>query len=682
MGEGANMLTLDELDRKATQIFAGRVVRKDLVRQVKVGTNVPVYVLEYLLGKYCATDDPAAIEAGMRLVNTTLADSVIRPDEAMKAQSRVKERGEMMFIDKVSVRLDGIKYWADLVNFGNSFVHIPDTIVRRYDRLLEGGVWAQCKIEYVEEEEGPNRNRPFYITELNPIQLAVFRLDDYCTRRSEFTTDEWIDLIVRSMGLEPAHYTKRVKLLMLMRLVPMLQRNFNLVELGPRGTGKSFVYRDLTPYAILISGGKTTVPNLFYNMATRRVGLVGMWDVVAFDEVAGIKFDDKTAVQIMKDYMESGSFSRGREEIVAEASMVFAGNINQPVDVLVKTSTLFHPLPDEMQDMALIDRFHFYLPGWELPKMRNEYLTDHYGFVVDYLAEAFRDLRRRNYTDLMDRSFSLGTDLNTRDAKAVRRTVSGLIKLIHPAGDPEKSEVAEYLELALEGRRRVKEQLKKMGSFEYYQTSFSYIDTELMQEHFVGVPEEGGRSLIGQDPLPPGSAYSVAFTENDTVVLHRIEISRMSGSGKLRLTGSVDRGMKESITTAYDYIRANKAHLGIERELESYDFHVQVIDLMQAKEGSQVGVAFFVALYSLLREKPPLAGLVVLGEMTIQGNILPIRSLIEPLQVIVDNGAKKVLVPVSNKRQYLEVPGDLMERVDPIFYSEPLAAALKAIGVG
>lgn len=676
------LTTFDTLDQKSTQIFAGRVVRKDLVRHVKVGTNVPVYVLEYLLGKYCATDDPTSIEAGLRLVNATLAESVIRPDEAMKAQSRVKERGVMTYIDKVSVRLDGTKYWADLVNFGNNFVHIPDSIVRKFDRLLEGGIWAQIKLEYREDEEVSGKARPFFITELNPIQLATFSLDDYCTRRADFTTDEWLDLMVRSMGLEPTSFTRRVKLLMLVRLIPMVQRNFNLIELGPRGTGKSFVYRDLSPYSILISGGKTTVPNLFYNMNTRKVGLVGMWDVVAFDEVAGVQFDDKTAIQILKDYMESGSFSRGREELVAEASIVFAGNINQPVETLVKTSTLFQPLPDSMQDMALIDRIHFYNPGWELPKMRNEYLSDHYGFVVDYLAEAFRELRRRNYTDIIDRNFSLGRDLNTRDAKAVRSTISGLVKLLHPAGDPTKGEMAEYLEISMEGRRRVKEQLKKMGSFEYYQTSFSYIDTETMQEHFVGVPEEGGRSLIGQDPLPPGSVYTAAFTEGDTVALHRIEVNRMNGSGKLRITGSPDRIMKESIITAFDFVRANRSRLGIERDIDSYDFHVQIVDFMRAKEGSQAGAAFFVALYSLLRDRPTLAGLVILGEMTIQGNILPVRSLIEPLQIIVDNGAKKVLVPVSNKRQVLEVPGDLLERVDPIFYSDPLAAALKAIGMG
>jgi ATP-dependent Lon protease len=673
---------MPELDRKANEIFAGKVVRKDLVRQVKVGANVPTYVLEYLLGKYCATDDPVAVEAGLRLVHNTLVDHIIRPDEAMKAQSRVKERGQQRYIDKVLVRLDGTKYWAEVVNFGNRFVHIPDTFVRRYERLLEGGVWTQMDIEFRPDEEVGGKTRPFFITDLKPIQVAAFDLDAYCAARAELTTDEWLDLLIRSIGFEPSAFKRRVKLLMLMRLVPMIQRNYNLIELGPRGTGKSYVYRDLSPYAILISGGKTTVANLFYNMNTRRVGLVGMWDAVAFDEVAGISFSDKTAIQILKDYMESGSFSRGREELVAEASMVFNGNINQPVEMLVRAGTLFQPLPEDMQDMALIDRLHFYLPGWEMPKMRNEFFTDHYGFVIDYLAEALRELRRQNRTDAFDRHFSLGSDLNTRDARAVRRTVSGLVKLLHPGGDPGREELEEYLELALEGRRRVKEQLKKMGAFEYYQTSFSYVDTEAMQEHFVGVPEEGGRQLISQDPMPPGSVYTAALTDSDKVALHRIEVSRMSGSGKLRVTGSPDRAMKDSIITAFDHIKANKTHLGIERDVDSYDFHVQIVDLMHSKEGSQGGVAFFVALYSLLRERQVQAGLVVLGEMTIQGNILPVRSLVEPLQVIMDNGAKRVLVPIGNQRQFMQVPPDILERVDPVFYSEPLAAALKALGMG
>jgi len=672
---------MTELDRKVTDVFAGKVVRKNLVRQVKVGANVPVYVLEYLLGKYCATDDPAAVEAGLQLVNSTLADSIIRPDEAMKAQSRVKERGEQTYIDKVKVRLTGKKYWAEVINFGNTHVHIPDTFVRRYERLLEGGVWAQVNIEFRGEEEVGGKVRPFFITDFRPIQLASFSFDDYCAARAELTSDEWVDLMVRTIGFEPSHFDRRVKLFMLMRMVPMAQRNFNLVELGPRGTGKSYVYRDLSPYAILISGGKTTVANLFYNMNTHRVGLVGTWDVVAFDEVAGIHFSDRTAIQILKDYMESGSFSRGREEIVAEASMVFVGNINQPVDMLTRTSTLFHPLPEDLQDMAFIDRLHFYLPGWEMPKLQPGFFTDHYGFVVDYLAEAMRELRRRNYTDVFDRHFSLGSHLNTRDARAVRRSVSGLVKLLHPAGDPSKDEVQAYLELALEGRRRVKEQLKKMGAFEYYHTSFSYTDTDSMQEKFVGVPEEGGQGLISQDPPPPGSVYTAALAEGNTVTIHRVEVNRMSGSGKLRVTGSPDRPMKDSILTAFDFIKANKGHLGIERDIDSYDFHVQIVDLMKTKGGSQAGVAFFVALYSLLQDKPVQSGLVVLGEMTIQGNILPLPTLTEPLQMIMDNGAKRVLIPLSNRRQMLEIPPDVLERVDPIFYSEPLAAALKALGI-
>lgn len=677
----AEAIAPNALDDKANAVFGGRVVRKDLVRKVKVGANVPVYVLEYLLGRYCATDDPQAVEVGLRLVNDTLAKNFVRPDEAMKAQSRVKEQGRYRFIDKVKVRLDETKYWAELVNFGHRFVHVPDHFVRKYERLLEGGVWAQVTLEYIPDEAVAGHMRPFYITELEPIQLATFNLDLYREGRREFTTEEWMDLLVRSVGLEPTGMSRRLKLLLLARLIPMAERNYNLIELGPRGTGKSFVYREVTPYAILISGGKTTVANLFYNLATGRIGLVGLWDVVAFDEVAGIRFNDRTAIQILKDYMEAGSFSRGREELIAEASMVFIGNLNVAVDVLVKTGHLLQPLPEEMQDMALIDRLHFYLPGWEVPKLAQDAFTDHYGFVVDYLAEALRELRKHNFTEALDRYFSLGSHLNARDAKAVRKTVAGFLKLLHPDFAFTREELREYLELALEGRRRVKEQLKKMGAFEYYRTSFSYIEHETMQEHFVGVPEEGGRDLISPDPLPPGSVYAVALTGDDRVVIHRIEISRMAGGGKLRLTGSLGRAVKESIVTAYDYARSRQRELGIERDLGDYDFHAQVVDLMGSGEGSEAGVAFFVALYSLIKDKPVLPGLVILGDMTIQGNVVPVRSLTEPLQVAMDNGARKVLIPVANKRHFLEVPGDLIEKVDPIFYSDPLTAALKALDV-
>ena len=674
---------LDALDRKANEIFPGKVVRKDLVRRVKVGANVPIYVLEYLLGKYCASDDPEAVETGLRVVNETLVENFVRPDEAQRAQAKLKQVGAHRFIDKVKVRLVASedKFWAELANFGERYVHLPEDLVYKYGRLLEGGIWCQVDLRYDPQEEVFGQKRPFFITALKPIQVAAFEFSEYVRGRSAFTTDEWIDLLVRSMGLEPSHFDRRLKLLFLARLIPMVERNFNFIELGPRGTGKSFVYRELSPNSILISGGKTSVAQMFWNLSTNRIGLVGLWDVVAFDEVAGIHFTDPTGVQILKDYMESGSFSRGREEVPAEASLVFVGNLDQPVQVLARTSHLFQPLPEILQDMAFIDRLHFYLPGWETPKMEMRFFTGHYGFVVDYLAEAFRELRKRSYADLIDRRWEFGDHLNARDVKAVRKTVSGFVKLLHPGGDPSFRELEELLQLALEGRRRVKEQLKKMGAFEYARTSFSYIDRESREQRFVGVPEEGGRDLISPDPLPPGTVYTAALTDGDKVAIHRIEVSKFSGSGKLRITGSPGKAMRDSIQTAFDYVKARAKELGIEQDLRSYDFHVQVVDLTAAKEGAEAGVAFFVALYSLLRNQSVQAGLVVLGQMTIHGNILPLHSIVEPLQAVMDNGAKRVLIPVENKRHLLEVPGDILGAVDPIFYADPLTAALKACGL-
>ncbi len=675
--------SLDELDRKANEAFPGRVVRKDLVSRVKVGANVPVYVLEYLLGKYCASDDPEAVETGLRVVNETLVENFVRPDEAQRAQARLKQVGSHRLIDKVKVRLlaSEDKFWTELANFGERYVHIPEDLVYKYGRLLEGGIWAQVDLRYDPQEEVSGQKRPFFITALKPIQVASFEFSEYVRGRSAFTTDEWLDLLVRSMGLEPTHFDHRLKLLFLARLIPMVERNYNFVELGPRGTGKSFVYRELSPNSILISGGKTTVAQMFWNLSTNKIGLVGLWDVVAFDEVAGIQFTDPTGVQILKDYMESGSFSRGREEIPAEASLVLVGNLDQPVEVLTRTSHLFQPLPEILQQMAFIDRLHFYLPGWEAPKMEMRFFTEHYGFVVDYLAEAFREVRKRSYADLIDRHWEFGDHLNARDVKAVRKTVSGLVKLLHPAGDPTHVELEEYLQVALEGRRRVKEQLKKMGAFEYARTSFSYIDRQSREQKFVGVPEEGGRDLISPDPLPPGTVYTAAFTDGEKVAIHRVEVSKFSGSGKLKITGSPGKAMRDSIQTAFDYVKARAKELGIEQDLRSYDFHVQVVDLTATKEGAEAGVAFFIALYSLLRNQSVQAGLVVLGQMTIHGNILPLHSVVEPLQAVMDNGAKRVLVPVENKRHLLEVPGDVLGAVDPIFYADPLTAALKACGL-
>lgn len=482
---------MDGLDRLANEVFGGRVVRKDLVREVKVGANVPVYVVEFLIGKYCASDDPIAIETGLEVVNKTLAENFIRPDESEKAKAMLKRKGQHRLIDKVSVRLlaSEDKYWAELSNFGDKFVHVPEEFVYKYDRLLTGGIWAQVELIYNADEEELHK-RPFFIKGLKPIQIAAFSMNEWIEGRKRMSTDEWLDLLVRSVGLEPSNFSRRQKLLYMTRLIPVVERNYNLVELGPWGTGKSYVYRDVSPHAILISGGKTTVPQLFVNMGSGRVGLVGTWDVVAFDEVAGIQFSDPTVVQIMKDYMESGSFARGKQEIPAEASMVFLGNTSKATQELVRDAHLFADLPKAMIDPAFLDRIHYYLPGWETPKMQNDLLSNHYGFVSDYLAAALRELRKKSHARALDAEFALGPHLNTRDEKAVRKTLSGLLKLLHPNGEWTRAELREYLEFAMEGRRRVKEQLKKLAGHDYSKTSFSYVERDTGRELWVEVPEE------------------------------------------------------------------------------------------------------------------------------------------------------------------------------------------------
>lgn len=596
--------TRDALDDKVNRVFAGKVVRKDLVRKVKVGANVPVFVLEYLLGKYCASSDEMAIQMGLQVVNDTLADNYIRPDESTKAQSKVKEAGKHTFIDKVKVRLVDSQYWAEVTNFGHKYVHVPDHYVRDFDRLLTGGIWAQVdmRFEYDEETKG---KYPFWIDKLTPIQLATFDLEEYRKLRAEFTTDEWLDLMLRSMGYEPAAMERRLKFLFLTRLIPLCERNYNLVELGPRGTGKSYAVQELSPYSALLTG-PTTVANLFGQQQGRYKGMVQIWDAIGFDEVADLQKMPKEVITMMKTYCESGQFQRGQEAMAGYASIAMFGNTQQPVDVMVQTGHLFAPMPDVIRDdMAFIDRLHFYLPGWEVPKMRNEHFTDHYGFVVDYLAEALRDLRKHNFTEIIDHYFSLGSHLNARDRKAVRRTVSGLVKILHPHGEVSQADLEDILEFALEGRRRVKEQLKKMGSFEYYQTSFSYQISETGEEKFVGIPEQGGKDLISPDPLAPGTIYSASVSGDGTVGMYRLEITTSSGNGKLRPAGGISGAMKESVSRAFSYLLANKGAFGVAREVDTSDFHVEVIDLLGNKVEAELGVAFFVAAYSVLRKAPP-----------------------------------------------------------------------------
>ncbi|MBN1450020.1 MAG: protease Lon-related BREX system protein BrxL [Anaerolineales bacterium] len=677
---------MDDLDFKLTTHFPGRVVRKDLVRQTKTGFNVPVYVLEYLLGKYCSSIDPEVIAQGLEYVRETLSKNYVRADESEKIKSLTREAGSHRIIDKVKVRLVETedKYWAELTNMGVKYVNIPEGIVRQYDKLLAGGIWAILNLNYDADFQHRGLTRPFIIENLKPIQQPTTDFSDLIESRAQFTRDEWMDGLLRSIGYEPTHpdFTTRKKLLMLSRLIPMIESNFNLIELGPRGTGKSFVFREISPYTILISGGQTTVAQLFIHLGTGRIGLVGLWDVVAFDEVAGVRFKDPNGVQILKDYMESGSFSRGKEEVPADASIVFNGNIDADIAGILKTSHLFQPLSPHLQDMAFIDRLHYYVPGWDLDKMRSEYLTDHYGFVVDYITEVWREMRKISYSDAIDRHFSLGSHLNQRDVRAVRKTVSGLIKLLHPDGNFAKEELQEYLELAMEGRRRVKEQLKKMGGLEYWAVNFSYLDQETRQETFVVVPEQGGGGLIPPGQSNPGVVFTVGTDlEQGRHAIFRIEAQALKGKGSTKITGAPSRAMRDAILTAYAFLKGHNRQLGLPKDPNEYEFHVQIVNLMQSKEGSETGVAFFIAMLSALLDKPALEQLVVLGEMSIHGSLLKVPTLAERLQLSMDNGAKRVLIPSENKRDFADIPSDVLDKLQIIFFSDPVNAAYRAMGL-
>lgn len=671
----------DSLDTKLTRAFAGKVVRKDLLHQIKGGENVPSYVLEYLLGKYCASDDENEIRAGIDAVKETLKTNYFRHDEANKAQSMVEQHGRHRFIDRVEVRFlpNETKYWASMDNFGYSKIHIPTEFHRRFERLLEGGLWAIVDIEFRPNTEGESGS-PFYISDLKPIQLARFDFDEFCAGRKEFTTDEWIDALLRSAGLEPVRFDRRLKLLLLARFLPFVEKNYNFIELGPCGTGKSYAFSEMSPYCMLISGGKASTANLFYNNARRQVGLVGHWDVVAFDEVGGMKVTDPDTIQIMKDYMANGRFSRGVAQVHADASLAFVGNLNQPVESLVQNAAtdLFQPLAKEF-DLAVIDRLHFYMPGWEVPKNSKDILTTRYGFVTDYLAEAFRALRKQNRFDALDHDYRLGSHVEGRDAIATKKSVSGFLKLLHPAGDNTKDELRDYLELALEARRRVKEQLKKRGSFEFYKTSFSYIETDTGIERTVAVPEQGGKGAISQDPLPPGSVYTAAADGDAKVALFRLEVSLTPGTGKVRTPTGLEKGLKESLNRAVSYLQSVKDKLGLTPLLAQKDIYAEAVDLTGSRMECACGVAFYAALMSAIQNRRVQAGTVVIGDLTVQGNLKGVPSIAEPLQVALENGAVRALVPISNKAQFGALPEETVEKLDIIFYGEVDRAVVKAI---
>lgn len=675
---------MEELNEKLNHYFAGKVVRKDLTKKIKEGANVPVYVLEYLLGMYCATNDEQAIEDGVETVKRILADNFVRPDEAEKIKSKIKERGIYTVIDKVTVRLNEKLdlYQAEFSNLGIKDAMISEEIVKQYDKLLVGGIWCIVKVSYSFDEEDKYR-MPFKIAALEPIQIPNMDINQIFDGRRHFTKDEWIDILIRSMGIEPTRLTDIQKWHFIERAVPLVENNYNLCELGPRGTGKSHIYKEISPNSILVSGGQTTVANLFYNMSQKKIGLVGMWDCVAFDEVAGITFKDKDGIQIMKDYMASGSFARGKEEKNANASMVFIGNINQSVEVLLKTSNLFEPFPKEISnDSAFFDRIHFYLPGWEIPKMRPELITDEYGFITDYLSEYFREMRKRTFSDSLDKYFKLGNNLNQRDVIAVRKTVSGLVKLLYPNGEYTKDELEEILKYALVGRRRVKEQLKKIGGMEFYDVHFSYIDLDSMEENFVSVPENGGGKLIPDGLLKAGHTYFVGRGNSGIIGTYKIEVESSNGHGKLSISGiGTDRESKESINTAYNYFKANKKSISASIRTDNVDYLLHIEDLQGVGASKDISLATFVALCSSALKKSMLGSLVILGSMSIGGTIGKVEELANTLQVCFDSGAKRILLPMSSAGDISTVPSDLFSKFNISFYNTPEEAVYKALGI-
>ena len=698
-----NSCRRDAIKEKLRQNFDGKIVRKDLTKKIKEGANVPVYVLEFLLGQYCSSDDEAIIEKGVQNVKRILADNFVRPDEAQKILSRLRKKGSHTVIDMITVNLDIKKncFFASFSNLGLDKVPIADEYPEKYDRLLCGGTWCIVQLDY--EVEGDNNFglvdlggeplqssqkkqkdlTPISIRKLTPIQIPHIDIDELKRGRKAFTKDEWLDILLRSIGMEPDEFTKREKWLLLTRMIPLVENNFNLCELGPRSTGKSHLYKEISPNSILISGGQTTVANLFYNMGRKSVGLVGLWDCVAFDEVAGVKFKDKDGIQIMKDYMASGSFARGKEEKAASASMVFVGNINQSVDVLLKTSSLFDPFPPEMgADTAFLDRIHCYLPGWEIPKFRPEHFTNDYGFISDYLAEFIRELRKEQYGDALDHYFRLGKNLNQRDTIAVRRMVDGYLKLMYPDGVFDKSELEEVLQISLEMRRRVKEQLKKLGGMEFYDVNFSYIDLEDMSEHYVSVPEQGGGKLIPDGMCNPGQVYTVSRGKSGMIGVFRLESQMLPGSGKFERTGlGSDCDCKESTNTAFNFLKANGKRISGGISTASKDYIINYQDLQGIGMTGKLALPTLIALCSIALGRPTVSTLAVLGEISISGTILKVDELANSLQVCLDSGAKKVLLPITSAADLGTVPPELVGSFNLIFYSSAEDAVFKALGV-
>ena len=670
---------MDIIDEIAEKVFEGKIVRKDLVAKIKGGANVPIYVLEYLLGMYCNQTDEESIFLGMEKVKKILAENYVRPDEAEKVKSKIKEIGTYNVIDKITVKLNEKKdrYESSLSNLGVDNIEIDSSYIRNYEKLLGGGIWCIITLNYSYDEYSIG-DSPFKLVKLKPIQIASLDMEEVYAGRKEFTKEQWIDFILRSTGMEPSAFDNDAIWHLLARIMPLVENNYNLCELGPRGTGKSYIYKEISPNSILLSGGQTTVANLFYNMAKKQIGLVGYWDVVAFDEIAGIKFKDKDGIQIMKDFMASGSFARGKEEKNANASMVFIGNINQGVDVLVKTAHLLIDFPPEMNnDSAFFDRIHSYIPGWEIPKLSPRCFTKDFGLIVDYMSEIFRELRKISYGDAFDRYFTLGRDLNQRDTIAVRKTVSALVKLIYPNGKFNKDDIEEILIKALEYRRRIKEQLKKMAGMEFFATNFSYIDNESGEEKYISLKEQGGSKLIPEGQLKVGSLYTVSLSANNIKGVYKIEGQISTGRGRVTV---FDNKYKKTFENAFNYLKINSKRVNGAINISEKEFYLSVIDEKNIGVSENLTLGGFIAMCSNALNRQVLAQTVILGDMALSGSILEVQSLADSLQMAREAGAKRALIPLLNAKDMGTLPPDILGEVQLIFYQDPIDAVQKALG--
>jgi ATP-dependent Lon protease len=679
------MIVLDDLDKKALDQFRGFVVKKDLVGIIKGGANVPAFVLEYLLANTCSTEDEEKLKEGMENVKTILRNHYINPEESTLIQSKLREKGRYKIIDKISVDLDPQRdrYWANISNSNIKKANISDDLVKAHEKLLLGGIWAIIEMEYDPMVTVGSTVYPFVVRELKPIQLSTFDNKQISEKRKEFSKDEWKKLLLRSAGYEP--YSEglddRKLNLLLCRLIPLVESNFNLVELGPRSSGKSYIYKEITPYAILISGGQGSVAQLFVNNTSGRVGAVGMWDAICFDESTDKLFKDRDAIPLMKDYMESGSFSRAKGgEISGSASVILNGNINQPVETVLQTSHLFSPLSEEVNnDTAFLDRINLFLPGWEITKFSPSNFTKHFGFSTDFFSEILKSQRKTTFYDALDKYFTLGSHLKQRDSKSVRRIVSGFIKLLHPDGDYTKEDIKEYLVIAMEMRRRVKEQLKRIGGMEFWDTNFSYIDKETQEEIFVGLQEEKGSSLIESNPLSPGVCYT-ATSDGESNALVKIEVVALKGSGKMNVTGTSSQEVKENIKNTYNYLKANeRSILNEQHSLSGYDINIQISNLMGAYISGGIGSAVYIAIISAIYKKNLKPGLAVLGNISIGGAVERSLNFADKVTLLSENGAKTVLVPIENLSEINTLPTSILGKTDVPFYGNSQMLLQKAV---